>query len=498
MQRWRLWFFGRWGQLLFWATILVVGWLLVGPGSERARRWWPFQRSAPVVVQLPPGGSVPATGWTTVVKATRPAVVNISSAKIVRSPQGPPAPFSADPFFRFFFDQAPAPRRERSLGSGVIVTPDGYVLTNSHVVEGAQDIRVTLADRREIKAALVGADPRTDIAVLKLPGSTFPVAPVEDSSRVEVAEIVLAMGNPFGLSQTVTMGIVSAVGRSNVGITDYEDFIQTDAAINPGNSGGALVNARGGLVGINTAIFTQSGGYMGIGFAVPVNMARQVMDQLVTRGRLSRGYLGVSVQELTPSVARSLGIPNVRGVLVADVAPDGPAARASLRRGDVIASIDGKPVDDVGHFRNLVASTAPGTGVRLTVVRDGQEQAVAVKIDEAKEPAAVTSASAPVATPVRARPDQLGLVVVDATPEVAQKLGLPPNTQGAVVAEVAPGGLAAEAGLRPGDVILEVHRQPVRSARDFVRAFEQTASQDLLVLVNRAGRTAYVAIERAA
>jgi serine protease Do len=237
---------------------------------------------------------------------------------------------------------------------------------------------------------------------------------------------------------------------------------------------------------------------MGIGFAVPVNMARQVMDQLVTRGRLSRGYLGVSVQELTPSVARSLGIPNVRGVLVADVAPDGPAARAGLRRGDVITSIDGKPVDDVGHFRNLVASTAPGTGVRLTVVRDGREQAVAVKIDEAKEPAAVASASAPAATPVRARPDQLGLVVVDATPEVAQKLGLPPNTQGAVVAEVAPGGLAAEAGLRPGDVILEVHRQPVRSARDFVRAVEQTASQDLLVLVNRAGRPAYVAIERAA
>jgi serine protease Do len=255
---------------------VAVGWLLLGYGAERARWWWPFERPAPRVVEAPAGAASPAAGWSAVAKAATPAVVNIASAKTVRGPHGPPAPFFSDPFFGFFPGREPAPRRERSLGSGVIITPDGYVLTNNHVVEGAQDIRVTLADRRELTARLVGADPKTDLAVLKLPGSGFAVVPVGDSNRVEVAEVVLAIGNPFGLGQTVTMGIVSAVGRANVGIADYEDFIQTDAAINPGNSGGALVNAAGALIGINTAIFSESGGYMGIGFAVPVNMAREV------------------------------------------------------------------------------------------------------------------------------------------------------------------------------------------------------------------------------
>jgi serine protease Do len=488
MRRWQTWFWWRGSQLVFWVVVSLVLALLVWPRDGGPRWWWPFARSAPRVVLAQPG--TPPSGLTAVAKAVMPAVVNISSSKTVRGPeQGPAAPFFSDPFFRFFFDPERGPRRERSLGSGVIVTPDGYVLTNNHVIEGAQDIRVTLADRREFKAKLVGGDPKSDIALLKLPGGGFPIVALGDASRVEVAEIVLAIGNPFGLSQTVTMGIVSAVGRANVGIADYEDFIQTDAAINPGNSGGALVNARGELIGINTAIFSQSGGYMGIGFAVPVTMARQVMDQLVRRGRVTRGYLGVAVQEITPAVARGLGLAAARGILVGDVTADGPAARAGLRRGDVIVAVNGKPVDDVGHFRNLVAATAPGTRLRLTIVRDGREQTIEVAAGELPE-RGPASATAP------ARPDPLGVSVADVTPEVARRLGLPPGVRGAVIAEVLPGGLAAEAGLRPGDVVQEVNRRPVRSARDFARAVEEARNGDLVLLVNRGGSTAYVVVER--
>jgi serine protease Do len=370
-----------------------------------------------------------------------------------------------------------------------MITADGYVLTNNHVVEGARDIRVTLPGHGELSAKIVGADPKTDLAVLKVPGSGFAVVPFGDSSRVEVAEIVLAIGSPFGLTQTVTMGIVSAVGRANVGIADYEDFIQTDAAINPGNSGGALVNVRGELIGINTAIFSQTGGYMGIGFAVPANMARSVMDQLVKRGRLTRGYLGVAVQELTPTLARGLELPATRGILVGDVMPDSPAAKAGLRRGDVIVAIGGKPVEDTGHFRNLVAGTAPGTRAQLTILRAGKEQTVELTVGDLPE----RTASAAVAP---GEPDPLGLSVSDVTPEVARRLGLPAGQQGVVVTAVSPGGLAAEAGLRPGDVVQEVNRRPVRSTKDFVQAVEQAGGKDLVLLVNRQGSTAYAVLER--
>jgi serine protease Do len=401
-----------------------------------------------------------------------------------------PGPFFSDPFFRFFGGPELGPRRERSLGSGVLVSADGVVITNSHVVEGAQDIKVTLADRREVTGKLIGADPKTDLAILKLPGKDFPVLALGDSSRVDVAQVVLAVGNPFGLSQTVTMGIVSAVGRANLGIADYEDFIQTDAAINPGNSGGALVNAGGELIGINTAIFSQSGGYQGIGFAVPVHMARQVMEQFVSRGAVTRGHLGVAVQEVTPTIARGLGIPEARGILVSDVVPAGPAAKAGLQRGDVIMAVDGKPVNDVGHFRNLIAGLPPSTKIKLTILRGGREQAVEVTVGELSERGQASA-------PVKDRPDRLGVSAVDVTPEVARKLGLPPGTQGAVVVEVLPGGLAAESDLRPGDAVVEVNRKPVRSVRDFARAVEEARDKDLVILVNRGGTTAYVAIERA-
>ena len=319
-------FYSPAAQLIFWILGIVLAWYLIGPGAERLHWWWPFHRTPRVaVVEAPPSAS-PPPGWTAAAKAALPAVVNVATARTAKLPD--------DPFSRLFFGNRP-PRRERGLGSGVIVTADGFVLTNNHVVEGAQDIRVTLADRREVSARLVGTDPKTDLAVLKLPGAGYPVVALADSSRVEVAEVVLALGNPFGLSQTVTQGIVSAVGRADLGIADYEDFIQTDAPINPGNSGGALVDARGALIGINTAIFSQTGGSQGIGFAVPVNMARQVMDQLVRRGRLTRGYLGVSLQEVTPALARGLGVSAERGVIVGDVAPDSPAARDKPERQQV-------------------------------------------------------------------------------------------------------------------------------------------------------------------
>ena len=476
--------------LLLWVAIVAAGFLIFDSGAELARGWWPTKsRSVPAVAVAPANVGAPPSGWTAVAKTAMPAVVNISSSKTVRGPGGS-APFFADPFFRFFPTPERAPRRERSLGSGVIVTADGYVLTNSHVVEGADQIQVTLDDRREFKAKLIGADPKSDLAVLKLPGSGFTLMTLGDSSKVEVAEVVLAIGNPFGLDRTVTMGIVSAVGRANLGITDYEDFIQTDAAINPGNSGGALVNVNGVLIGINTAIFSESGGYQGIGFAVPVNMARQVMEQLIARGRLSRGYLGVTVQELTPAMARGLGLSIPRGVLVADVSPDGPAARAGLKRGDVIVAIDGQPVTDVGHFRNHIAGKPPGTKEKLTILRDGREQSLEVAVAEAPERGAV-------AATMPARPEGPGLEVSDLTPEMARRLGLPPGMQGAVVVRIQPGGVAAEAGLRPGDVVQEVNRRPVRSAKDFTRALAETGGQDdLVMVVNRGGTTAYVIIER--
>src|SRR5947208_6619316 len=487
MRRWQTWFFRPSVQIPLWVLVFVAGWTIVNGTWDRPRL--AFEHSAPGMAS-PRDTSTALEGWTSVAKAAMPAVVNIATSRMTPGQRSGPLP--NDPFFRFFFgDPGARPRREQSLGSGVIVTRDGYVLTNNHVVEGAQDIRVTLADRRELKGTLVGADPKTDLAVLKLAGSGLPAMPIGEG-RVEVAEVVLAIGSPFGLSQTVTQGIVSAVGRANLGIADYEDFIQTDAAINPGNSGGALVNARGELIGINTAIVSESGGYAGIGFAVPTIMAKQVMEHVVKRGRVTRGYLGVGVQEATPVVVRALGVSNARGVLVADVASDGPATRAGLKRGDLITAIDDKAVDDVGHFRNLIAGTPPGSKVRVKVVRDGsREQTLEVDVGE------LPADRGPVPASARAPASgTLGLGILDMTPEINRKLALPPGTQGVVVAEVAPGGRAAEAGLRPGDVIQELNRQPIRSAQDFSRALQYANGRDVLVLVNRGGNAAYVAIER--
>src|SRR5579872_3580225 len=335
----------------------------------------------------------PLTSFAPMVKHVMPAVVNISSSKVVRNTSQDMNGLFDDPMFRRFFgDQVPRqrmPREQRaeSLGSGVIVSPDGYILTNNHVVDGATQIKVSFADQREFPAKVIGTDKATDVAVLKIDQRNLPVLPLSDSSRAQVGDVVLAIGNPFGIGQTVTMGIVSATGRSLGGrIERFEDFIQTDAAINPGNSGGALINTRGELVGINTAILAgNTGGNQGIGFAVPINLARNVMDQILKTGHVTRGFMGILPQEVTPDIAKGFGTPGLKGVAVAEVEPGSPAEHAGMKVGDVITAINGTPIADVNQFRLQIAGMAPGTRVDLKVNRNGHDENLNVTLAELKD-----------------------------------------------------------------------------------------------------------------
>lgn len=440
-----------------------------------------------------------SSGFAPIVKAALPAVVNISTSKVVRTQDVPFAPFLDDPFFRRFFEDlwrdVPRERRESSLGSGVIVSPDGYILTNNHVIEGASDIKVYLSDKREFKGRVVGTDPRTDIAVLKIDEKNLPTLVLGDSSKLQVGEFVLAIGNPFGVGETVTMGIVSATGRG-IGLIEggegYEDFIQTDAAINPGNSGGALINARGELIGINTAILSRgSPGNIGIGFAVPINLARYVMEQILKNGRVIRGYLGVVIQPVTPALAKALGLKEPRGALVAEVSPNSPASKAGISREDVIIEFNGEPVVDSRSFRVRVAQTPPGTTVRLKLLRDGKEREVTVTLGEL--PAELQRASS--GGPQEEGSPLEGVAVEELTPQMARRLGLPAYTRGVVVVEVNPNSPAAEAGLMSGDVIQEVNRRPINSVADFERAIRQVGRDTVLLVVNRRGNRLYIAVE---
>ncbi len=458
----------------------------------------------PTSVPMYTSSKTPATesalvsGFAPVVKRDQPAVVNISSSKVVRSQEGNYFG-EMSPFFQQFFGgnfpggaEVPRERLERSLGSGVIVSPDGYLITNNHVVDGASEIKVTLSDKREFDATVVGTDPNTDIAVLKIDARDLPTVSFADSSDVAVGDLVLALGNPFGVGQTVTMGIVSATGRANLGIEDYEDFIQTDAAINPGNSGGALVDSRGELIGINTAIISGgSGGNQGIGFAIPVNLARTVMDQLLANGKVTRGYIGVMLQEVDPDIASAFGLSEPTGALVSNVQPDGPAAGAGLEHGDILLSLNGDKIEDVNELRLKVSMMKPGTRVDLSVYRDGKQIEVPVTLGEMPtqfERASIDS--------VEESGDAMGGLSVDElTPAIARELRLSPSTRGVVVSSVDGASPAAKAGLERGDVIEEVNRNPVDGVSEFDQAMAANRGKSILLLVDRSGDTRYVLLE---
>jgi serine protease Do len=433
-------------------------------------------------------------GYASVVKRVLPAVVNISSSKVVKSDAR--SMRGVDPFFRQFFGDdfskkfdVPQERREKALGSGVIVSPEGYILTNNHVVDGATEVTVTLHDKREFKARVVGTDPRTDIAVLKIDGSSFPVLALADSSKVDAGDVVLAVGNPFGVGQTVTMGIVSATGRGGLGIEQVEDFIQTDAPINPGNSGGALVDDEGHLIGINTAIMGNSGGSQGIGFAVPINMARHDMDQILKNGKVDRAYLGILPQDVTPAMAKAFHTNESKGALVGDVTPNSPASRANLKNGDIILEINGQPIDDANQLRLKIGNLEPNASVNLKVLRDGKAQDVAVQLGEFPSKEERASAGE------HSESGLEGVSVSDLTPETAQELKLPEATKGVVVDEVSQASRAADAGLQSGDVIQEVNHQAVKSVKDFSQAVSSSKKDaPVLLLVDRGGSTMFLAV----
>jgi len=485
-------------------TFLVAGVLLGVVLTARYDLVTPVESAPPAAVSVPVADGEVPKNFASVVKAVMPAVVNISTTRVVKSPQGPEGmPFGGDEEFfrRFFGDEffrrfhAPRNRRENSLGSGVIVNGDGYIITNNHVIAKADEIKVLLSDKREFVGKVVGTDPKSDIAVIKINAKDLPSLRWGDSDKLDIGEYVLAIGNPFGLNQTVTLGIVSAVGRANVGIADYEDFIQTDAAINPGNSGGALVNARGELVGINTAIFSRSGGYMGIGFAVPSNMTRTVMDSLIKEGKVVRGWLGVSIQEVNTDIAKQFGIKDSRGALVAEVMPDSPAAKAGFKSYDVITRFNGKEIDSPAVLRNAVAQTPVGAKVNVEVIRDKEKKTLSVKIAEQPKEMLVADGDGDV-TGDKKDTALAGLQVRGITPDVARQLDLPAGTAGVVVSDVDPESAAAGAGVVPGDVILEINRQRIRGVKEFQQINSKLGKNDSALLrINRRGSKIVILIK---
>jgi serine protease Do len=441
------------------------------------------------------GSLAPPFSFAPIVRAVKPAVVNISTTQTVRSEGhglGPPGMNPQDPFsefFRHFFPEMPRSFTQRSLGSGVIIDQDGYIVTNAHVVRNADKIVIKLDDKREFEGRRVGIDDKMDVALLKIAAPhDLTVAPLGDSNTLEVGDWVLAIGNPFGLSETVTAGIVSALGRV-IGQGPYDNFIQTDASINPGNSGGPLIDMHGQVVGINSAIFSQSGGNIGIGFAIPIDSVKGVLEQLKTRGKVIRGWLGVAIQDVTPDLAQSFGLKKAQGALVADVTPDGPAARAGLERGDIIIEYEGTDIDEAHQLPVLVADTKIGKRVSITVLRNGEEKTLHATIAEMPATAAAAGPGEEGETE-----QDWGLTVSNITPDVAQQLDLE-TTKGVVITEVDPDSPAGDAGLQPGDVVTQANRQAVRNVKDYRKAIAGK-KKELLLLVNRQGQSFFVALRK--
>jgi len=433
------------------------------------------------------------TSFAPVIKKVSPSIVNIYSTMTIRGGQTR-NPVLEDPFLRRFFGEdgedggqrAPRARKAQSLGSGVVVSPNGYILTANHVVEGADKVKVSLGggEGTEFDAKVIGTDPPTDIAVLRIEAKDLPAITITDSDKLEVGDTVLAVGNPFDVGRTVTMGIVSATSRGGFGINAYEDFIQTDAAINPGNSGGALIDAEGRLVGINTAILSGSGGFQGVGFAVPINLVRYVMDQITKEGKVSRGYLGVRLQQdLTPALGRKLNLPNLNGALVASVEPGSPAAKAGLKEGDFITELNDKKVADMRQLRLSVAQMAPGTKVNLKVLRDGKDRTMSIVLGKMPEDMFTRNERQPSREQGQGVDALDGVEVVDLDSRAKRQLGVPNNVQGALVSGVDPDSNAAEAGLHQGDVIVEIDRHPVPNAQQAVNLSDQSKGDEILLRV---------------
>lgn len=433
-----------------------------------------------------------SVAFTRVAKTAIPTVVFIKVEQTVTTSASPfdynnPFELFEDDMFRRFFghrfpQMKPSKKyRQTGWGSGFIISEEGHILTNHHVVGEADKIEVRLKDGREFEAEIVGTDPKSDIALIKAKGAdNLPVLPLGDSGKLEIGEWVMAVGNPFGLSHTLTVGVVSAKGRTSVGITDYEDFIQTDAAINPGNSGGPLINLRGEVVGINSAIFTRSGGYMGIGFAIPINMVKTIKEQLIANGKVDRGYLGLGVQELTQELARYFNLENTDGVIIAQIDDDSPAEKYGLERGDVLLEIDGKPVKNVGTFKNIIALAIPGTEVEVKIIRNGELHSIRVPLGSVAE----TEAN-------RLEPqdliERLGFIIQELTDEAASQLGYE-EIDGVLISNVKTGSPAALAGLRPGMLIIEVNRSNVSSVSEFSKAIQASKKSKKLLLLVRDSR----------
>ncbi len=431
-----------------------------------------------------------------IVKSVGPTVVNISTTKTVKNDLSPFRRFFESPFGDFFEPfRVPKERKEQSLGSGVLVSSDGYIMTNYHVVDKADEIKVTLFDKQNYKGKIVGSDPKTDIAVIKIPAKGLLAIKWGNSDGIQVGEFVLAFGNPYGFSHTVTMGIVSAVGRANVGIADYEDFIQTDAAINPGNSGGPLVNIRGELVGINTAIFSRTGGYQGIGFAVPSNMAESVMKQLIKEGRVTRGWIGVTIQGVNAELAREFGLDRAEGVLVSDIFKGSPAEKAGIQRGDIIIGINGKKTRDVPTLRNMVAQSRVGSTLKLEIVSEGKTIFLKVTITELPKEMVEVTTEEPEEGPAEENA-LAGFSVTDLTAGIAKQLGLSRDEQGVVIVKVEPYSDADKAGLKRGDVIHEMNKKRVINLRGFNNITPNIRKGDtVLLFINRGGKKFYITLK---
>ena len=480
------------------ATGAAVALLLTGSviGWSASDGFGPTAAAAPVA---PAAAAAPAplatASYAGVVEQVTPAVVTIRSERRVRNisqelPEGL-REFFGDQFGQGRRGRQMPERREGGLGSGVIVRPDGYILTNHHVVDGAEQVNVELTDGRSFKAKVVGSDQPSDLAVVKVEGTNLQTLTLGDSDAVRIGDVVLAVGNPLGVGQTVTMGIVSAKGRATPGLGDstFEDFIQTDAPINQGNSGGALVSTSGQLIGINSQILTPSGGNIGIGFAIPANMAKNVMTQLIEHGEVHRGKIGVTIQPVTSDIASSLGLSQVRGALVSSVEAGSPADKAGVRRGDVITAVNGESIRSGNDLRNEVSQMLPGTATKLSIIRDGKEQTVNVTVAELKP-----ATAGPAEREGSGNPTGFGMAVEPLTRDHARELGVA-ATSGVVVVDVQSNGRAADAGIRPGDVIVEVDRKPVNDPESLGTALKN-GSRPALLLVHRGGASFFATLER--